>query len=50
MKGEETNKIFSYLDDLIKYAVIFDLRLLEALSEVVNCEIKSQFRLWVNPI
>ena len=48
LKGEETNNAINKMGDSIKYAINFDLRLTEPLSEVANSKITSQFRLQVN--
>ena len=49
MKGEETDKAINEIEDLIKSAIKFDLRLVETLSEVATPEKTSQYRLQVNP-
>ena len=50
LKGEETNNAINKKEDLIKYAINFDLLLTETLSEVANSETASQFQLRVNLI
>ena len=51
LKEEEINEAINEIEDLMKYAINFDLRLLEPLSKTAIFERKtSQFRLRVNLI
>ena len=49
IKTKETTKAINQKEDLIKYAINFDLRSLEPKSEVVISQNTSHFQLRVNP-
>ena len=50
LKGEETNKAINEIEDLMKHATNFELRLLEPSGEIANPKNTSQFRLRINPV
>ena len=48
--GEETNNAINEIEELIKYAINFDLRLLEPIRKIANSKNTSQLQLQVNLI